>query len=343
MVLRVLLLAGSIGLAHVSALTGCGDQSPAEKVVDKAFYVAPDGSDGNSGTKRAPFRTIAKGLSVLRSGTTTYVRTGVYRENVTLHAPNCAVQAPCVLRNAPGDRPVLQGLLRLQGGSAWSVDGLGVTWDPRAEPDEHMVKVDGGSHWTLRRMELSGARSYANLLVVGEPRAWRVTQNCIRDTYPSNDVNQDHNVYVNTGDGGRDGLIDRNLLFNAPNGSNLKLGGPDASDSTTSNIIVSHNTMFNAAQNLLVSGGSHDIRIDRNITAQASLRAYRAYQLTGDRVVLAAGLSAGAPEIQYADPGFRSLALDRVETVEDPQFDRLACGGFRPGDKTAQAYGAYAP
>jgi hypothetical protein len=307
------------------------------------FYVAPDGSDSNGGTERAPFRTIAKGLSKLSSGATTYVRTGVYRENVTLDAPNCAMTRPCVLRNAPGEQPVLQGLLRLQGGTAWTVEGLSVRWNPGEPSDEHMVKVLGGSHWTLKRMELSGARSYANLLVAGNPRSWRVTQSCIHDTYPSNEVNQDHNVYVNTGSASRAGLIDRNLLFNAVNGSNLKLGGPDASGSATSNIVVSHNTMFNAAQNILVSGGSHDIRFDRNITAQSSLRAYRAYKLTGERVVVASGLGAGVPTLQYSDPGYRALALERFETVENPQFDRLTCGGFRPGDKTAQAFGAYAP
>ncbi len=190
---------------------------------------------------------------------------------------------------------------------------------------------------------MSGAHSFANLLVVGDPRSWRVTENCIHDTFPTNDVNQDHNVYVNTDDDGRDGLIDRNLLFNAPNGSNLKLGGTDADSSRTSNLVVSHNTMYNAAQNILVSGGSHDIRFDRNITAQSSLRSYRAYMLTGEDVELVSGLASGAEALLYSDSGYRALAVERLETVADPRFDRLACDGFRPADSAAARYGAYAP
>jgi hypothetical protein len=328
------------GIAMAILLAGCPDEStPAGK--GKNYYVALDGSDRNSGSKRAPFRTIEKGLSKLRSGGTIYVREGTYRERVTVEMPDCFVKAPCVLRNAPGDTAVIKGLLRLEGGSDWVVDGLDVKWDPRESSDEHMVRVLGGSDWTLRRMEMSGARSFANLLIAGNPRSWRVTQNCIHDTHPSNDTNQDHNVYVNTGRSGGDGLIDRNLLFNAVNGANLKLGGPEAGNSTTSDVVVSNNTMWNAAQNIVVTGGSNDIRFEGNITARAALRAYRAYRLTGD-VSLESGLTSQAATVQQSDPGFRSLGTDGIETVSDPQFDRIACDGFRPADATAKGYGAFA-
>jgi hypothetical protein len=59
--------------------------------------------------------------------------------------------------------------------------------------------------------------------------------------------------------------------------------------------------------------------------------------------VVASGLVAGAPALQYADDGYRPIAVEQIETAADPQFDTDACGGFRPGDETAQAYGAYAP
>jgi hypothetical protein len=339
--LTAALVTGCVLIGNAALLLGCADDGTAVK--GKVFYVSPDGSDRNSGSKGAPFRTIAKGISKMRPGTTTYVRSGTYRERVTARGPRCSPKAPCVLRNAPGERPVLKGLLWLDGGSSWTIDGLGVKWDPRDSSEEHMVKVIGGSDWTLKRMEMSGAHSFANLLVAGNPRSWRVSQNCIHDTYPSNDVNQDHNVYVNTGSGGRDGLIDRNLLYNATNGANLKLGGSSVGSSRTSGVVVSHNTMWNAAQNIVVTGGSHDIRFDRNITARAALRSYRAYRLTGEDVALESGLTAQAEAVQHADPGFRSLAVDGVETVDDPQFDRIGCDGFRPGNATAQTYGAFAP
>jgi parallel beta-helix repeat protein len=44
------------------------------------YYVATTGSDSNPGTLQQPFRTIVKGVSVLRPGDTTFVRGGTYAE-----------------------------------------------------------------------------------------------------------------------------------------------------------------------------------------------------------------------------------------------------------------------
>src|SRR5215217_181324 len=220
----LVLLAVVAGGALVIAIGG------SEEPAGRAYYVAPGGSDGNPGTSQRPFRTIAKGLSVLRSGATTYVRTGEYDEVVKGPGPQCSSSAPCRLRSQPGERPVLKGLLWLDGGEGWEIDGIDVTWSDRRAADEHMVKVVGGSDWTLTGMEIAGARSFANLLVAGEPRNWRVVGNCIHDTYPSNATNQDHNVYVNLGSDASDGVIEGNLIFSATNGSNIKLGGPDETD-----------------------------------------------------------------------------------------------------------------
>ncbi len=46
------------------------------------YYVATTGNDANSGTQAQPFRTIAKGLTVLRTGDTLYLRGGTYAENI---------------------------------------------------------------------------------------------------------------------------------------------------------------------------------------------------------------------------------------------------------------------
>lgn len=45
------------------------------------YYVASNGSDSNPGTLGQPFRTMKKGISVLKPGDTTYVRTGTYAES----------------------------------------------------------------------------------------------------------------------------------------------------------------------------------------------------------------------------------------------------------------------
>ena len=49
------------------------------------YYVATDGSDSTSGTFNQPFRTIRKGLSVLKGGDTLLLRAGTYNEDVYIH------------------------------------------------------------------------------------------------------------------------------------------------------------------------------------------------------------------------------------------------------------------
>ena len=46
------------------------------------YYVATTGSDSNPGTLAQPFRTIVKGVSVLKPGETTFVRAGTYAESI---------------------------------------------------------------------------------------------------------------------------------------------------------------------------------------------------------------------------------------------------------------------
>src|SRR5712692_3919453 len=46
------------------------------------YYSASNGNDANPGTQTQPFRTIKKGLSVLRAGDTLYLRGGTYAEAI---------------------------------------------------------------------------------------------------------------------------------------------------------------------------------------------------------------------------------------------------------------------
>jgi len=46
------------------------------------YYVATGGSDSSPGTISQPFRTIKKGVSVLKAGDTVYIRSGTYYENL---------------------------------------------------------------------------------------------------------------------------------------------------------------------------------------------------------------------------------------------------------------------
>ena len=71
------------------------------------YYVATNGSDENPGSKARPLRTIHKAASLARVGDTILVRGGVYSEHVIMRFSGQEGK-PIVLKNYPGERPVIQ-------------------------------------------------------------------------------------------------------------------------------------------------------------------------------------------------------------------------------------------
>ncbi len=67
---RILLSIATVALLSVSCSTESGT----------SYYVAPSGSDNNSGTIDDPFRTISKASAVMVAGDECVIREGVYRE-----------------------------------------------------------------------------------------------------------------------------------------------------------------------------------------------------------------------------------------------------------------------
>ena len=72
-----------------------------------AYYVSTKGSDKNPGSEAKPFRTVRKAASLARAGDTILVRGGVYSEAVVMRFSGQEGK-PIVLKNYPGERPVIQ-------------------------------------------------------------------------------------------------------------------------------------------------------------------------------------------------------------------------------------------
>lgn len=316
-------------------------------------YVAPWGSDEAGGTLDAPWGTLSTSLERLEAGDTLYVRGGTYTERVRSPRLQAATpSSPIRVQAQPGERPVLKGLLWLRDADHWIVDGLNVTWDPATgTANEHMVKFTDGVGWSFRNAEVWGARSYAGLLVAGsggdEPSGWSVTGNCIHDTYASNGTNQDHNVYVNTGLDAGPGLVERNLIFDATNGENIKLGGASSTSGGAANVTVRHNTLWNAAQNVMVAWTSTDNRLEGNLLGRSagSYGTIRGFRLSGTGNVATGNLGSEADSLILNDSGYEEVA-DAGDNVfpRAPSFDHTSdCSGFHPTDETASRYGRYAP
>jgi hypothetical protein len=321
--------------------------SSAERSPEQVRHVAPDGDDEGPGSAEHPWGTIGHALAQLQAGHTLLVHGGTYEERVDLELSPGRPEAPIVVVAAPGERPVIEGVLWVRNPSYWRFDGIDVTWDDRSDGGDHMVKLEGGRGWVFTGAELSDARSYAALLVAGSPRDWAVRGNCIRDTHPTNRTNQDHLIYVNSGLDAGPGVIERNLLFDAPNGAGIKLGGPREDSGGAADIAVRHNTIVGAAQSLMLSWRARDIVVEGNLLGRTGgdYGAIRSYQLTGDGNVARNNAAFEVATLFLNDEGYPGIEDAGGQLVDvDPRFDdEDSCTGFRPQEPKLTRYGHLAP
>ncbi len=114
-------------------------------------WVAPDGDDGNAGTRESPWRTIQHAAEVAEPGDVVNIREGVYAEQVRILVSGTA-EAPIVFRAAPGEHPVIDGAdLPLPDGDSALVEiadrdfvhlvGLEVRSRRTADPDRFVLGV----------------------------------------------------------------------------------------------------------------------------------------------------------------------------------------------------------
>lgn len=73
------------------------------------YYVSVNGSDKNSGSADAPFRTVSRAAQIAVSGDTVVVHGGVYRECVSPVHGGKSDSERIVYRAADGERPVIKG------------------------------------------------------------------------------------------------------------------------------------------------------------------------------------------------------------------------------------------
>jgi hypothetical protein len=110
------------------ALVAGGLSAPPVDAAGTTRYVAPTGNDRASGTRARPWRTIQRGITALRPGDTLVIRGGTYRERIT--SPRLRPGrsgARITVKNYPGERPVIAGVLWLRSTSYWTFRGINVT------------------------------------------------------------------------------------------------------------------------------------------------------------------------------------------------------------------------
>ncbi len=310
------------------------------------YHLSPSGSDSNPGTADQPWGTFLKSLPKLHAGDTLVVHGGRYVENATsmvLHPGTSAAKIRVVA--ATGDEPVIEGLFWLREPTYWRINNIDVTWHQGNPSTAHMVRIANGSYWTYKNSEIWGAESFAGMnvysTVPGQPSSFKIVRNCIHDTKPSNAINQDHLMYVNPSTEGSGGVIRNNVLFDAANGSGVKLAGPDTS-SGPGHVEVERNTIYDTARSVLVGGRANHSNIHNNILAHAiNGQPIRGYQLTGDDNVAHDNLWVDSDPLIYSDPGFKEVqdggGNKKVDTL---RFDSISCNGFDPLSPVGPRFGA---
>jgi hypothetical protein len=103
------------------------------------YYVAPNGSDSNSGSINSPFKTIQKAHDSVGAGDTIYLRSGTYNisSSQTLSRDGTSSQM-IKLYAYEGEKPIIDGTnlnygddcLKLSGANYWHIRGLEVRWCP---------------------------------------------------------------------------------------------------------------------------------------------------------------------------------------------------------------------
>ncbi|MBI5668006.1 MAG: right-handed parallel beta-helix repeat-containing protein [Chloroflexi bacterium] len=97
----------SMFLCALLVFSGVVSNSQAQ--AGRTFYVALTGNDANPGTEAQPFRTLAKGVSVLQPGDTLLVRKGLYAEELRNTIPSgLSWEKPVTLRAYPGEEVVIK-------------------------------------------------------------------------------------------------------------------------------------------------------------------------------------------------------------------------------------------
>jgi Right handed beta helix region len=73
------------------------------------YYVAPNGSDANTGTRQKPFKTLQHAADVAIPGSTVNVLGGSYCQQLAVHVSGNATDGYITFRSAPGEKAILDG------------------------------------------------------------------------------------------------------------------------------------------------------------------------------------------------------------------------------------------
>ena len=144
-------LGAMVAASTLLVLAGCAGGEPGAGPDRQLFCVSTTGSDQNTGSCTAPWRSIQKALNTLKPGQTALVRAGIYDEYP--RAVRSGTKASrIVVRPYAGESVVLHGRLRIE---ADYIRIVGLRVDGKTfTQSTPLVYVRGATSVTLERLEI---------------------------------------------------------------------------------------------------------------------------------------------------------------------------------------------
>jgi hypothetical protein len=230
-----------------------------------------------------PLRNIQTAVRVAHPGDVIVVRAGNYKEEVGWSAVKGTASRPIVMQAYPGEKVYLDGTLILHSPSYWTIQGFRFVYDKAIQgTGQAIVYLSGGQHWIFENNEVRGSPGYANVIIQSDtatsssvaaltaaaPKDYLVYGNCIHDNVGVNQA-LDHNIYLTGTIYQTGGVIEHNLLFDAPRGSNIKAAasGTGYTRLSPANVNIEYNTMLDAASGVTVGLDARGLKIEHNLIA----------------------------------------------------------------------------
>jgi Right handed beta helix region len=162
----VLLIALACVTAFVAS-SAAGPRAPTGRVNAKPpicqRVAAPNGSDRNRGSSRAPFSSVSRLVAALRPGQTGCLRSGRFVENVYISGRGRAKKR-MTLRAAPGARATICGLIEIKSNSAyWGLSRLDVDGSCSSQDTVQIF----GDHVTLDHVDVTNRHRAPSCIVIG--------------------------------------------------------------------------------------------------------------------------------------------------------------------------------
>ena len=219
--------------------------TPTPSPTGNSYYMAPTGSDSNSGTISSPWKTWASASKKLKAGDTLYARGGTYtgqgsssNGSANWYSPSGTQAAPVTFKAYPGEVPVFDGQMSVVSGLTLSnvswivIDGLTFT---RYSGDAGIMC----GNW--------GAGNVSNVTI----------QNCVvHDSGLT--LNQDHAMYLSAGCSNF--IVRNNFLYNCVNGAGIQCWHSPG----MVNIQIYNNVIYNNHWGIVMGDGATGLKVYNN-------------------------------------------------------------------------------